>query len=662
MRPTVGLASHSSTVGASPDPPNDVLAWELRVLPPTIGDSSSKTSGSNHQEEGDSEMSATWAWRGVGPEVLLADIEAHLQASLTKAALAKDGSSKKSGSPKAPPEGFVAAINATDGHGKRLPVLAPSSGANGGQAANKVALMTTVRADQPFQLDLLLLNAPSRTASTSADIRADGEVSASADLAVITDTANTGSALAAVAAKADAAAWRAWVDSALSLHEASFVSKFESVWGLEHRGFDATARELGMFAQSNLLGGMGFFAGHIQTKTSEAGSSSGGGDGSGSGNVISEPMALFSATPSRSFFPRGFAWDEGFHQLLLQKWDAPLAADALAHWLGTLRGHASRPTASRSQGGGGSGGSGGGSGREAEPCPGGWLPREQVLGEAATRRVPSEFLAQDVAVGNPPTLLLLLDALVTKAGGGGGGPEGGRRRQGEEAASVEATGMDDAATRAWLTNELVPSLFPRAAAWLDWMLDSQANADHTSDGSSSSSSGGAARTYRWRGRNPTENKLMPTTFASGLDDYPRALFPSPDEAHLDLMCWLAHGAGLLARIATVLRDQATDSAAVEGSTSGLTSLQSAASYEAARVRYASIYSDLQTSLNAEHWVEDDQAYFDSGLTYPMPFASSSADAATAVRSAKTTEVATLGRDVVVSCLDPKTGAQKQVRR
>ena len=48
--------------------------------------------------------------------------------------------------------------------------------------------------------------------------------------------------------------------------------------------------------------------------------------------------SLFTATPSRSFFPRGFAWDEGFHQLLVHRWDVTLSADVLAHWLGTLHG------------------------------------------------------------------------------------------------------------------------------------------------------------------------------------------------------------------------------------------------------------------------------------------------------------------------------------
>ena len=51
-----------------------------------------------------------------------------------------------------------------------------------------------------------------------------------------------------------------------------------------------------------MLGGIGYFFGTSDVQDTKTGAES-----------KSWPAALFSAVPSRSFFPRGFVWDEGFH-------------------------------------------------------------------------------------------------------------------------------------------------------------------------------------------------------------------------------------------------------------------------------------------------------------------------------------------------------------
>ncbi|KAF2595320.1 hypothetical protein F2Q70_00044897, partial [Brassica cretica] len=166
-----------------------------------------------------------------------------------------------------------------------------------------------------------------------------------------------------------------------------FDAKFTECFNISEEHDSETVR-VGKTAMANMIGGIGYFYGQSKIyvpKSSQA-----------SISVmfimyqfflpfyvipICKLAELYTAVPSRPFFPRGFLWDEGFHQLLIWRWDFRITLDIVGHWLDLLNID-------------------------------GWIPREQILGAEALSKVPEEFVVQYPSNGNPPTLFLVIRDLI----------------------------------------------------------------------------------------------------------------------------------------------------------------------------------------------------------------------------------------------------------
>ncbi|KHJ49284.1 mannosyl oligosaccharide glucosidase [Trichuris suis] len=159
-------------------------------------------------------------------------------------------------------------------------------------------------------------------------------------------------------------------DSKLSAARAEFEKKFETTFQLEEKKYAEVFTKVGKHALSSMLAGLSYFHGRaiVQSVYNSA-------------PVLYGPLELFSTIPSKSFFPRGFLWDEGFHQLLLRHWDVGLSLEIIGHWLDLMNVE-------------------------------GWIPREVILGTEALRKVPWEFVTQKNTVANPPVFFYTLNSIL----------------------------------------------------------------------------------------------------------------------------------------------------------------------------------------------------------------------------------------------------------
>ncbi|XP_065071976.1 uncharacterized protein LOC135696502 [Rhopilema esculentum] len=287
-----------------------------------------------------------------------------------------------------------------------------------------------------------------------------------------------------------------------------FDEKFEKKFNLAKKGFSIEERDFAKAAMSNMIGGMGYFYGNSKVKS----------------KFLKEPVDywtedLFTAVPSRSFFPRGFLWDEGFHQLLISQWDRSISMDAISHWLDLMNAD-------------------------------GWIPREQILGREARKKVPDEFVVQHNENANPPTLFLAIQSILASE----------RKEYGNISKPTEI---------------FLRKSFGRLQKWFSWYNWTQV--------------GSVPSSYRWRGRDAKNDvELNPKTLTSGLDDYPRGSHPTVAERHVDLRCWMALASGILSDIAKLIGQPYS--------------------------RYESTFKYLSDNnlLDELHWSSRDKAYCDYG--------------------------------------------------
>jgi len=123
------------------------------------------------------------------------------------------------------------------------------------------------------------------------------------------------------------------VTAELATASDSFKTKYSTIFQAQAPFASSKYDKFSKSMFSNLLGGVGYFYGDsvVDRSNDEAYEEHNDGFWEDAAEARSKirpdmegPFELFSAVPSRPFFPRGFLWDEGFHLLPIVDWDSDL--------------------------------------------------------------------------------------------------------------------------------------------------------------------------------------------------------------------------------------------------------------------------------------------------------------------------------------------------
>ena len=221
------------------------------------------------------------------------------------------------------------------------------------------------------------------------------------------------------------------------------------------------------------------------------------------------PRQLLTSTPSRPLLPRGYLFDEGFHQELILDWDMDLALTMLSSWFDVMDDD-------------------------------GWIAREQIIGAEARSKVLPLLQVQFPNFANPPTLFMAVERIT-------------------ELLQMEPPPPET--SRQYLTapsegKEWLRTIYPKLKRHYEWFHTTQAgNMTHYR------ARGRSLLGYRWRGR--TVKHLQ----TSGLGDYPRPHPPSVEELHVDALSWVGSMAIVLRKVSALLGETTDEEAFAKHETS-----------------------------------------------------------------------------------------------
>ncbi|XP_054163075.1 mannosyl-oligosaccharide glucosidase-like [Oppia nitens] len=149
----------------------------------------------------------------------------------------------------------------------------------------------------------------------------------------------------------------------------NFDEEFDKKFRLKSKGFNESQIAFGKSILSEMIGSIGYFNGNLSVNS----------PGMTQPKTYG-PLQILSAVPSRPIFPRPFLWDEGFHNLVIQRWNSSLTTTIMKSWFNLMNVD-------------------------------GWIPREITIGAESIDNFHGLNTQTDVNA-NPPSFLLTIDTLM----------------------------------------------------------------------------------------------------------------------------------------------------------------------------------------------------------------------------------------------------------